>query len=131
MQLHPLRQCRNGAGTQYEQHLYLCASPLGWFFGSYVGRWALGCPGWTISATHTNFLQSELFSFLFLFSEGDYNGARRRAPLKPHSWVGSINFVNAAGLRPQDSAFVGLSNFPSFDWNHAGKERTKISFGFF
>ncbi len=46
-------------------------------------------------------------------------------------WVSSFNFVNAAGLRPQDSAFVGLSNFPSFDWNHAGKERTKISFGFF
>src|SRR5260370_5225208 len=46
-------------------------------------------------------------------------------------WVSSINFVNAAGLRPQDSAFVGLSNFPSFDRNHAGKERTKFSFGFF
>jgi hypothetical protein len=52
-------------------------------------------------------------------------------PLKPYSWVGSFNFVNAAGLRPQDSVFVGLSNFPSFDWNHAGKERTKMSFGFF
>src|SRR6266403_5219242 len=46
-------------------------------------------------------------------------------------WVSSINFVNAAGLRPQDSAFVGLSNLPSFDRNHAGKERTKTSFGFF
>jgi hypothetical protein len=43
----------------------------------------------------------------------------------------SINFVNAAALRPQDSAFVGLSNFPSFDRNHAGKERTHMSFGFF
>jgi hypothetical protein len=31
-----------------------------------------------------------------------------------------------AGLRPQDSAFVGLSNFPSFDWNRTGKERTKV-----
>jgi hypothetical protein len=46
-------------------------------------------------------------------------------PPKPYSWVGSIHFVNAAGLRPQDSAFVGLSNFPSFDRNHAGKERGK------
>src|SRR5579859_1731634 len=46
-------------------------------------------------------------------------------------WISSINFVDAAGLRPQDGAFVGLSNFPSFDWNHARKERTKLSFGFF
>src|SRR6266853_958452 len=46
-------------------------------------------------------------------------------------WVSSIYFVNAAGLRPQDGAFVGLSNFPSFDRNHAGKERTHMSFGFF
>src|SRR6202023_109599 len=46
-------------------------------------------------------------------------------------WVSSINFINAAGLRPQDSAFVGLSNFPSFDRDYAGKERTKTSFGFF
>ena len=46
-------------------------------------------------------------------------------------WVSSINLVNAAGLRPQDSAFVGLSNFPTFDRNHAEKERTKLSFGFF
>jgi hypothetical protein len=46
-------------------------------------------------------------------------------------WVSSINFVDAAGLRPQDSAFIGLSNFPSFDRNHAGKERTHMSFGFF
>src|SRR4029077_10771889 len=45
--------------------------------------------------------------------------------------VSSINFVNAAGLRPQDSAFVGLSNFPSFDWNHAGEELGKLRFGFF
>jgi hypothetical protein len=43
----------------------------------------------------------------------------------------SINFVDAAGVRPQDGAFVGLSNFPSFDRNHAGKERTHMSFGFF
>ena len=41
-------------------------------------------------------------------------------------WVSSINFVNAAGLRPQDSAFVGLSNFPSFDRNHAGEELGKL-----
>src|SRR5882762_7971846 len=46
-------------------------------------------------------------------------------------WVSSINFVNAAGLRPPDSAFVGLSNFPSFDRNYAGKERTHMSFGYF
>src|SRR5712671_1452259 len=42
----------------------------------------------------------------------------------------SINFVNAAGLRPQNSAFVGLSNFPSFDRNHAGEELGKLRFGF-
>jgi hypothetical protein len=46
-------------------------------------------------------------------------------------WVSSLNFVNAAGLRPQDSAFVGLSNFPSFDRNHAGEELGKLRFGFF
>jgi hypothetical protein len=46
-------------------------------------------------------------------------------------WVSSIYFVNAAGLRPQYSSFVGLSNFPSFDRNYAGKERTHTSFGFF
>ena len=45
--------------------------------------------------------------------------------------VSSINFVNAAGLRPQDSAFVSLSNFPSFDRNHAGEELGKLRFGFF
>src|ERR1700680_4233402 len=46
-------------------------------------------------------------------------------------WVSSINFVDAAGLRPQDSAFVGLSNFPSFDRNHADEELGKLRFGFF
>src|ERR1700730_1490982 len=46
-------------------------------------------------------------------------------------WVSSLNFVNAAGLRPQDSAFVGLSNFPSFDRNHADEELGKLRFGFF
>jgi hypothetical protein len=46
-------------------------------------------------------------------------------------WVNSINFVDAAGLRPQDSAFVGLSNFPSFDRNYADKGPTNTSFGFF
>src|ERR1700731_4806366 len=45
--------------------------------------------------------------------------------------VGSLNFVNAAGLRPQDSAFVGLSNFPSFDRNHADEELGKLRFGLF
>src|SRR6202023_1081283 len=45
--------------------------------------------------------------------------------------VGSLNFVNAAGLRSQDSAFVGLSNFPSFDRNHADEELGKLRFGFF
>ena len=43
----------------------------------------------------------------------------------------SFNFVNAASLRPHDGAFVGLSNFPSFDRNHAGEELTKLRFGFF
>jgi hypothetical protein len=33
-------------------------------------------------------------------------------------------------LRPQDGAFVGLSNSPSFDRNRAEKERAKLSFGF-
>jgi hypothetical protein len=47
--------------------------------------------------------------------------------LRIKRWVSSINLVNAAGLRPQDSAFVGLSNFPSFDRNHAGKERTHLA----
>src|SRR5712675_2340650 len=42
----------------------------------------------------------------------------------------SLNFVNAAGLRSQDTAFVGLSNFPSFDRNHAGEELGKLRFGF-
>src|SRR6202521_4180085 len=46
-------------------------------------------------------------------------------------WASSINFVNAAGLRPQDSALVGLSNFPSFDRNHADEELGKLRFGFF
>src|SRR6202043_2290564 len=46
-------------------------------------------------------------------------------------WVSSIYFVNAAGLRPQDSAFVCLSNFPSFDRNHADEELGKLRFGFF
>src|SRR3984957_4697140 len=45
--------------------------------------------------------------------------------------VSSINFVNLAGLRPQDSASVGLSNFPSFDRNHADEELGKLRFGFF
>src|ERR1700680_4174352 len=45
--------------------------------------------------------------------------------------VSSINFVNATGLRAQDSAFVGLSNFPSFDRNHADEELGKLRFGFF
>src|SRR3984893_6454769 len=31
---------------------------------------------------------------------------------------------------PQDSAFVGLSNFPSFDRNHADEELGKLRFGF-
>src|SRR5207245_8595799 len=46
-------------------------------------------------------------------------------------WGSSINFVNAAGLCPQDCAFVGLSNLPSFDRNHAGEELGKLRFGFF
>src|SRR6202171_5133510 len=46
-------------------------------------------------------------------------------------WVSSFHFVNAAGLHAQDSAFVGLSNFPSFDRNHADEELGKLRFGFF
>src|SRR6267154_3346570 len=46
-------------------------------------------------------------------------------------WASSINFVNAARLRPQDSAFVGLSNFPPLDRNHAVKERAHTRYGFF
>ncbi|MGF7001199.1 hypothetical protein P3T25_009592, partial [Paraburkholderia sp. GAS32] len=43
----------------------------------------------------------------------------------------AVGHRNTAGLRPQDSAFVGLSNFPSFDRNFAGKERTETSFEYF
>src|SRR6202023_3603362 len=42
-----------------------------------------------------------------------------------------INFLDSVRLRPQDSAFVGLSNFPSFDRNHADEELGKLRFGFF
>src|SRR6266478_499736 len=42
----------------------------------------------------------------------------------------SIDFVDAAGLHPQNRAFVGLCHSPAFDRNYAGKERTKLSFGF-
>src|SRR5258708_7802971 len=45
-------------------------------------------------------------------------------------WASSINFVDAAGLRPQNRAFVRLCHSPAFDRNYAGKERTKFSFGF-
>src|SRR6202011_2073460 len=45
-------------------------------------------------------------------------------------WVSSINFVNAAGLHPQNRAFVGLCHSPAFDRNYAGQERTKLSFAF-
>jgi 2-polyprenyl-6-methoxyphenol hydroxylase-like FAD-dependent oxidoreductase len=61
----------------------------------------------------------------------DEPGADATARSSNKHWVSSINLVNPAGLRPQDSAFVGLSNFPSFDRNHAGEERTHMSFGFF
>ena len=47
------------------------------------------------------------------------------------SWASSLDFVDAAGLRPQDRAFVGLSNFPSFDRNDAGEGLSKFGFGFF
>src|ERR1700736_4008027 len=46
-------------------------------------------------------------------------------------WASSITFVDAAGLHPQNRAFVGLCHSPAFDRNYAGKERTKLSFGFF
>jgi len=67
------------------------------------------------------------------------DGERRPGALFEHpprlrsrcEWVSSINFVNAAGLRPQDCAFVGLCNFPSLDRNHAVKERTHTRYGFF
>src|SRR5580704_456758 len=45
-------------------------------------------------------------------------------------WASSIDFVDAAGLHPQNRAFVGLCHSPAFDRNYAGKERTKLSFGF-
>src|SRR6266853_2108889 len=51
--------------------------------------------------------------------------------LRTDDGLSSINFVNAAGLRPEDSAFVGLSNFPPLDRNHAVKERTHTRYGFF
>src|SRR5579859_8247158 len=44
-------------------------------------------------------------------------------------WV-SIDLVDASGLHTQHRAFVGLRHSPAFDWNYAGKERTKLSFGF-
>src|SRR5258708_40228210 len=46
-------------------------------------------------------------------------------------WASSIDFVDAAGLHPQNRAFVGLCHSPAFDRNYAGKERTHMSFGFF
>jgi len=54
-----------------------------------------------------------------------------RAVFRIKRWASSIHSVNAAGLRPQDCAFVGLCNFPSFDRNHAVKERTHTRYGFF
>src|SRR6202521_1405335 len=45
-------------------------------------------------------------------------------------WASSIDFVDAAGLHPQNRAFVGLCHSPAFDGNYTGKERTKLSFGF-
>src|ERR1700730_4355900 len=45
-------------------------------------------------------------------------------------WASSIDFVDAAGLHPQNRAFVGLCHSPALDRNYAGKERTKLSFGF-
>src|SRR5260370_25258338 len=45
-------------------------------------------------------------------------------------WASSIDFVDAAGLHPQNRAFVGLCHSPAFDGNYAGKEWTKLSFGF-
>jgi hypothetical protein len=62
------------------------------------------------------------------------SGRATNAPVQraiANTWISSIDFVNAAGLRPQDGTFVSLSNFPSFDRNDAGKERTIMSFGFF
>ena len=85
--------------------------------------------------TYTNFLQSKFFFISVLVFEVTTTrpaAVPSQAIFPPSMPVPrSINFVNAAGLRPQDSAFVGLSNFPSFDRNHAGKERTHMSFGFF
>ena len=52
-------------------------------------------------------------------------------PSSNKRWVSSFHFVNAAGLRPQNGAFVGLSNFPTFDRNHADEELSKLRFGFF
>jgi hypothetical protein len=78
----------------------------------------------SISQTLTSVKSKQIDSLVNPDSCDVAGGANKR-------WVSSINFVDAAGLRPQDSAFIGLSNFPSFDRNHAGKERTHMSLGFF
>src|SRR5258706_15780548 len=65
-----------------------------------------------------------IFSFV---NPGSCDVARRSSNKR---WASSINFVDAAGLHPQNRAFVRLCHSPAFDRNYAGKERTKFSFGF-
>src|SRR5258706_924141 len=55
------------------------------------------------------------------------------------TWYAPVPIVNSFSIANRKAelqsagryAFVGLSNFPSFDRNYAGKERTKTSFGYF
>src|SRR6266849_6290119 len=65
---------------------------------------------------------------------GDQNRIARElhnfTSLSRRPTASSIDFVDAAGLHPQNRAFVGLCHSPAFDRNYAGKERTKLSFGF-
>src|SRR5260370_5210436 len=65
---------------------------------------------------------------------GDQNRIARElhnfTSLSRRPTASSIDFVDEAGLHPQNRAFVGLCYSPAFDRNYAGKERTKFSFGF-
>jgi hypothetical protein len=79
----------------------------------------------TVGISHLTSVKSKQIDSLVNPDSCDVAGASNKR------WVSSINFVNAAGLRAQDSAFVGLSNFPSFDRNHADEELGKLRFGFF
>src|SRR6202790_3611761 len=69
----------------------------------------------------------KLKQVVFFFNPGSFDVARQFSNKR---WASSIDFVDAAGLPPQNRAFVGLCHSPAFDRNHAGKERTHMSFGF-